>query len=264
MSEWPSGTVSISGGHLAYHRTGGNGQSLVLSHGLTDNGLCWSRVAALLAPDFDVIMLDARGHGQSSRIPLDAPHEPSQDLAEVIDQLTLISPIVMGHSVGARATATYANSHPSRVSRVILEDPPFLPLPNPAATSVRRDRFRAQVEKFQAMSEAEIMAMGKATSPLWHADEFPAWTTAKKQVDPQAMPHYATAWQDSIAQITAPTLLIRGQSGGGGIINEEIAAEAQAINPNIRTVEIKAAGHNIRRENFEGYMAAVRAFLAVD
>ena len=261
MNSWQSGTVAVSGGHLAFHRTGGSGPALVLSHGLTDNGLCWTRFAAALAPEFDVIMLDARGHGHSSRISVSEPHDPGRDIAEAIEQLGLVSPVVMGHSVGARATAMCANANPGRVSKVVLEDPPFVPLAERSATANRRNRFRQQVEKFQAMSEAEITAMGKASSPGWHDDEFPAWTAAKKQVDPEAMPDYRTPWQDAIARITAPTLLIYGERDRGGIVTRELADEARAINSNISAIQIAGAGHNIRRENFADFLAAVRGFL---
>ena len=95
----------------------------MLSHGLTDNGLCWARLASALGPEFesefDIVMLDARGHGESSRLNDHLPHDPDQDIAEVIEGLGLESPVVMGRSVGARATAAYANTHPGRVSRVI-------------------------------------------------------------------------------------------------------------------------------------------------
>lgn len=262
MNAWPSGTLPITGGHLAYHRTGGDGPALVLSHGLTDNGLCWSRLAAALAPDFDLIMLDARGHGESSRVIPGQPYDPASDIAEAIEALGLTRPIVMGHSVGARSTALYANTWPDRVARVILEDPPLMPLPDPAAAERRRIRFREQMEKLQAMTPAEITAMGKSTSPTWHDDEFPAWTRSKQQVDPGAMPDYALPWQDTLANITVPTLLIYGQPGHGGIVTPELAAEAKRINRNIRSVEIPKAGHNTRRENFEAYLAAVQAFLA--
>ncbi len=251
----------MSGGHLAFHRTGGPGPALVLSHGLTDNGLCWARVAEALAPEFDVVMLDARGHGNSSRISVSEPHDPARDIAEAIEQLGLVSPVVMGHSVGARATAMYANANANRASKVILEDPPFLPLAERSVAQIRRSKFRQQVEKFQTLSEAEITAMGKASSPAWHEDEFPAWTAAKTQVDPEAMPDYHTSWQDSIARITAPTLLIYGERGRGGIVTPEVAEEARAINPNISAIQIAGAGHNIRRENFADFLAAVRAFL---
>lgn len=262
MTAWLSGTVPISGGHLAYHRTGGAGPALVLSHGLTDNGLCWTRLAKALAPHFDVIMLDARGHGDSSRIAPGQAHDPGEDIAEAIGALGLTTPLVMGHSVGARATALYAAAYPDRVSRVVLEDPPMTPLIEPSAAERRRTRFREQVAKFRAMTPAEITAQGRATSPTWHDDEFPAWTASKQQVDPEAMPDYRVPWQDTFAAITAPTLLIHGDPTLGGIVTPELAAEAQRINPNIRPVQITGAGHNTRRENFADYLAAVRGFLS--
>ena len=261
MTAWASGTLSITGGHLAYHRTGGGGPALVLSHGLTDNGLCWTRLARALASDFDVIMLDARGHGQSSRVLPGDPCAPGEDIAEAIDLLGLRSPIVMGHSVGARATAMFAAAHPDRAARVILEDPPLAPLADPAAAERRRTRFREQVAKFRTMSPAEISAMGKAQSPAWHADDFPAWTLSKQQVDAEAMPDYRTPWQETFAAITAPTLLIHADPALGGLVTPELAEEATRINPNIRTVQIPHAGHNTRRENLAGYLAAVQRFL---
>ena len=260
VSAWASGRVDITGGHLAYHRTGGEGPVVVLSHGLTDNGLCWQRLADALAPEFDIIMLDARGHGASSRMP-QGDHDPAQDIADAIAQLGLVRPIVMGHSVGARATAAYANAHPDKVSKVVLEDPPFLPLIDAAAAERRAGKFRQQVEGFAAMSRPELIAMGRAQSPLWHDDDFPAWAAAKHQVDPRAMPVYSRPWQEILPAITAPILLVHGVSALGGLVSPAIAEAARALNPNIVTVEIAGAGHNTRRENFPAYLAAVQAFL---
>jgi len=258
---WTSGTVEVTGGQLAYHRTGGPGPVVVLSHGLTDNGLCWFRLAQALAPDFDLILLDARGHGDSSPIPKGGG-DPARDIAEAIAALGLDRPVVMGHSVGGRATADYAGAHPDRVSKVILEDPVFLPPTDPAATARRQARFREQVEGFRAMSRAELIAMGRQTSPTWHEDDFPDWAAAKLRVDPEAFPDYPRPWQEAVARISAPTLLIRGEAALGGLVTAEIAAEAMAINPNIRSIEIPGAGHNTRRENFDAYLAAVRDFLS--
>lgn len=256
------GVIPVTGGHLAYHRTGGDKPALVLSHGLTDNGLCWGRLAAALAANFDVIMLDARGHGGSSRMAGAPADHPGRDIAEAIDHLGLKSPVVMGHSVGARATAEFAAAHPGLASKVILEDPPLLPLADAAAAEARRGRFRDQVAAFQAMSDAEIAALGRKTSPDWHDDEFAAWTAGKRQVDPDAMPDYRSSWQESLRAILDPTLLIYGEPSRGGIVTPQTVEEALSINPNIVAVQIPDAGHNIRRENFPAFLAAVRAFLA--
>jgi N-formylmaleamate deformylase len=260
-SGWTVGATPVTGGELVYHRTGGAGPALVLSHGLTDNGLCWSRFAAEMAGDFDVIMIDARGHGGSARPTAGVVMDPAGDLAEAIAALGLENPIVMGHSVGARATAAYANGHPGNVRKVILEDPVFLALADAEAAAARRARFRSQVGRFKGMSHAEILATGRKDSPGWHDDDLPDWAMAKHQVDPEALPPYATPWQEEVDRIAAPTLIVHGEPRLGSLITASIGDEARALNPNIRTIEVAGAGHNVRRENFTGFLAAVRAFL---
>ena len=261
VSGWQAGTLEVSGGHLAYHRTGGPGPAMLLSHGLTDNGLCWSRVAKALEADYDIVMLDARGHGESARLHGGETHDSGQDIAEAIECLKLNLPIVVGHSVGALAVAAFANAHPDRASKVILEDPPFLPIANQTAGPERQKKFRQQVAEFHAMSDAEITDMGRHLSPDWHTDEFPAWTLGKRQVDPAAMPLSFPRWQTLIDKIAAPTLLIHGETARGGLVTPEVAAEAVMLNPRIRPVQIEGAGHNIRRENFDAFLLAVREFL---
>lgn len=260
---WLSGTVDVSGGYLAFHRTGGGKPAMLLSHGLTDNGLCWTRLAAALASDFDVVMLDARGHGESCGLSPDALHDPARDIAEAIGGLRLENPIVIGHSVGARAVADFASAEPGKASKVILEDPPFLPVLPPAVVDIRREKFRRQVEAFGRLSHADIVETGKASSPLWHADDFPAWATAKRQVDPEAYPVFRTAWQDPIRRIAVPILLIHGDADRGSLVTPQQAREAEAINPGLAAVHVRGAGHNVRRENFAGVLAAVRAFVGL-
>lgn len=60
MGEWLSGDVIANGIRIHYYRTGGDKPPLVLSHGATDNGLCWVRLTRALESEYDVIMPDAR------------------------------------------------------------------------------------------------------------------------------------------------------------------------------------------------------------
>jgi len=260
-ASWQAGQVPVSGGWLAYHRTGGAGPALVLSHGLTDNGLCWERLAAALAPDFDVIMLDARGHGASARIAAGQTCDPGADLAEALAQLDLPTPIVMGHSVGALATAAYASAFPDRVAMVVLEDPPLALTGDAAAQADRRKRFLMQVAAFQTMSDADLAALGEATHPDWLDGDRPAWIAAKRQTDPRALPSFPVSWTDTLSRITAPTLLIYGEAARGSLVTPALADQAMRLNPAISAAPIVGAGHNVRRENFQDYLAAVRGFL---
>ncbi len=261
MTAWSSGTVPVSGGVLAYHRTGGGGAPLVLSHGLTDNGLCWRRLAAALEPRFDIVMLDARGHGASTRLSGSAAPDPGRDLGEAIEALGLPTPVVMGHSVGAWATAAYAGANPGSVAMVVLEDPPFLAADGPPSEA-RRERFRQAVMRFRSMSGADIEALGQAQHPAWDAADRPDWAAAKRQVDPAALPELSMSWRALIAPIAVPTLLIHGEAELGSLVTRAMAEEATALNPNIQAVEIAGAGHNVRRENFPAYLEAVGTFLA--
>ena len=63
MDNWHSAWVESNGINIHYHRTGGPYPVLLLIHGFTDNGLCWSRVARQLEANYDILMLDSRGHG---------------------------------------------------------------------------------------------------------------------------------------------------------------------------------------------------------
>ena len=102
VTSWYDGTIKANGIRQHYYRTGdGSKPALVLCHGVTDNGLCWTPVARALENAFDVIMVDARGHGLS-----DAPEDGyttedrADDVAALIQALGLEKPIILGHSMG--------------------------------------------------------------------------------------------------------------------------------------------------------------------
>src|SRR5215211_7829462 len=125
MSSWQSGEVAANGLRLHYTRTGGDKPALVLAHGFSDDGLCWTPVARALERDYDVIMIDARGHGQSQAAEQDYNDlDLGHDLAGVIAALGLRRPAVLGHSMGAATALALAGAHPDVPGAILLEDPP--------------------------------------------------------------------------------------------------------------------------------------------
>ena len=64
-SHWQAGTVRVDGIALRFHRTGGDLPTIVLAHGITDRGLCWARLSRPLEDDYDMVMYDTHGQGQS-------------------------------------------------------------------------------------------------------------------------------------------------------------------------------------------------------
>ena len=126
MSQWFTGDTIANGVRIHYHRTGGDKPALVLSHGTGGNGLYWTRVARALEQDYDVIMVDQRGHGLS-----DAPEDGYEfenqalDLLGLIAALDLKHPRAIGHSGGAAILAAAAAGRPDLFTCLILEDPPW-------------------------------------------------------------------------------------------------------------------------------------------
>ncbi len=113
MLNYIEGNCKINKYNIHYYRTGGNKPQFVLLHGAADNGLCWARVAGLLAENFDVIMPDFQGHGKSDRLgkefqSIDHAHQ----IAGLADALGLKNTFIMGHSMGAAAAANIAVQYP--------------------------------------------------------------------------------------------------------------------------------------------------------
>jgi len=275
MSNWSSGDVTANGINIHYYRTGGDKPPLVLAHGFSDNGLCWTRAAQVLERDYDVIMADARGHGLS-----DAPEEGyssedmAADLAGLIQALDLDKPAIMGHSMGASTVAATVVGYPELISAAILEDPPWFDENSPwnrGRANLSEEERKAQAEKRMAealetksKSKAEIIAGGRERSPTWDEVEWSPWADAKQQMSTNILGRMTITrkpWQEIASAISLPTLLLTADPDKA-IVTPEIAAQAQAMNENIQWVRIEGAGHNIRREQFEAFLQAVTSFLA--
>jgi pimeloyl-ACP methyl ester carboxylesterase len=258
---WQEGDLDIDDVRIHYYRRG-TGRPLVLAHGASDNGKCWERVAAALEDEYDIVAYDARYHGLSGA-PEGGQMAGGEDLVTVVEALALERPAIMGHSMGARSVAQAGGMRPELFRCAVLEDPPWWDerpaLPAPAAQP-----------DLPAMSIEAIVAYGRERNAMWHEDEFPAWAESKQQFRPPAdafkrVGSIAAGWRETVEAIGIPTLLVCGGSAERGrIVNTHIAAEAASLNPRLEVVTFPEAGHNVRREAFEGFVEAVRGFLARD
>lgn len=270
MSEWSSGDVVANGIRIHYYRTGGNKPPIILSHGATDDGLCWSPVARALEARFDVIMPDARGHGLS-----EAPDdgytsaERAKDLAGLIEGLGLKQPIVGGHSMGAGTTFRLAIDRPDLVRAAILEDPGFRPKDEPvdeAAQARRAASMRENSARLKAMSRDELLTYIRTERPTWSEEEYGPWADSKLRLSTKfggapRLPE-RPGWWELLPSLSRPTLLITADPDKGSIVTAEAAAEAARLSPQLKVVHLSGAGHNIRRERFAEFLAAVEKFLA--
>lgn len=274
MSDWQSKDIMVNGLKVHYYRTGGDKPPFVLAHGATDDGLCWTPIAKVLEKDYDVIMVDALGHGLS-----DSPEGPNppvamgDHLAAVIQALGIEKPLVMGHSMGAVTALTLAGSHPDLPKAILVEDPPALWMPPSPPEPVPEDGEErpSRADWFNSLrtkTREEIMAEGREQSPNWSEDEFGPWADSKMRFvahDP-AKPAFGGDFLRDIsglvANITCPTLLIYADADKGAIVKEDDLPVFKEYVPQAVVKHVKDAGHNIRRDQFDAFMAVVQDFLA--
>jgi N-formylmaleamate deformylase len=266
MAVWQSGDLEANGLRLHYTRTGGDKPQVVLAHGFSDDGLCWTPVAEALASEYDLIMVDARGHGRS-----EAPEggygsaEHAGDLAGVITGLGLHRPAVLGHSMGAATALVLAGTYPDVPGAILLEDPPplwatdFLSGPDEGPA-----QMRAWITDLKRKTREELIAEQRAASPDWSEAELGPWADSKLRLSLNALKLFTGTpvdWDATLRGVTCPALLITADPSQGALITEEGAAALQALIPHLRVAHIPGAGHSIRREQFARYLDTVYAFL---
>lgn len=107
---------------LLHHKVLGEGQPLILLHGLFGSLNNWRLIARKLASFYRVVLVDQRNHGHS-------PHREGMeyralaaDLCELMDALGLTSAHLLGHSMGGKTAMQFAGDYPARVDRLIVVD----------------------------------------------------------------------------------------------------------------------------------------------
>lgn len=268
MSTWKSDRIATNGIHIHYVRTGGEKPPVVLAHGFSDDGLCWTPVAERLAAAYDVIMFDARGHGRSAAPESGySPVEMATDLAGVITGLGLHKPAVLGHSMGGAMTYVMAGTYPELPGAILIEDSGVRNLASGATADAaeRQRQARERMQKLQQLDRADLIAQGRADNPAWSDAELEPWADAKLRFNLNALKRMGTVvenWEEILRGISCPALLITADVEKGAIVSAEDAVALQALIPQLEVVNIPGAGHSVRREQFERYMAVVEEFLS--
>jgi len=262
------GHVNTNGAKIHYYRTGDEKPPVVFLHGFSDNGLCWSRIAYLLEPFYDVILVDARAHGLSEATEDGyTPQDRAADVAGLIQHLHLGTPHLVGHSMGADTAVFTAAMYSNLVGGLILEDPPFWKDEGKETNESRlhrAERFHRQILEQREKSLDELIEIGKREHPDWDQADFFQWGKAKQQVRIQALKsvnEHREPWQFYAREVKCPVLLITGDPARGAIVTPEVAEEAGKMWRKSEHVQIPGAGHNIRRDNFEMFYQAVKQFL---
>jgi pimeloyl-ACP methyl ester carboxylesterase len=272
MPSWTSNFFTTSKGtKLHYYRTGGDKPPILLIHGITDDGLCWTFLAKDLETDYDIIMLDLHGHGKS-----DDPNDGygfvtiSCEVADLINGLKLKNPIVIGHSIGAMTALSVGAYYPDLPRALILEDPPAFW--NKKTSKKEMFEIQAGIRMWlhvaKRMTSDELLELAQTETPDWSVLEVAPWVDAKHRFSPKLINFIADLFEDldddflnHVKKISCPCLLFTANNVLGAILNLKEANELGQLIQKFEHVNIPDAGHNIHREQYSLYMQNLQAFL---
>jgi len=258
--------ILTNGIKIHFERTGGNKTPFVLCHGITDNGRCMLRLAEHLTPNYDVFMVDARGHGLS-----DAPEDGyssdhhADDLFGLIKGLKLKNPIIYGHSMGARTTVRLAAKYPTIPRAVILEDPVnILPLSEAEENAGAQwsQQLADEIRHRKTLSEAERLQIAKEQNHAdWTQSEQFEWAKSKTQVSPNIIKvgHTMGSIISDFPLLACPVLILKADTDK--VIQQKNTVSVAQI-PHSQIIHISGAGHNIRRDNWVDTIDYLDEFLA--
>jgi len=105
-----------------FYRELGDGNPVIILHGLYGMSDNWMYYARSLACCCRVIVPDHRNHGASPHSEEHSYALMSQDLLELMDHLSIPKAILLGHSMGGKVAMQFAALHPARVAALIVAD----------------------------------------------------------------------------------------------------------------------------------------------
>ena len=259
---------TVGGVRLHYHEWGDpTALPLVLLHGGAAQAHWWDHLAPALAEHSYVVALDLRGHGDSSWVspPAYEIEDYVGDVEAILAALHLVSPVLIGHSLGGFVALSYAARSAKALSGLIVVDIGFrlksnrmmrllrnLPAPVYQDETDLLRRFQLLPGETTASSTLLHHIARTSVQPLETGGftlKFDRATMVRKPCDLSPV----------LSQITCPTLVLRGSHSQ----HLSMATLTDMVHrcPGARGREISDAGHHVLLDNPTAFLHAVRDFL---
>ncbi len=260
-------TVQAHGLDLHYLDWGNpDAPPVLLLHGLQDSAALWGTFAESMRDDFHVMALDHRGHGDSPRAETYALADYVAETRDVIRNLSLDAPVLMGHSAGSKNAWTCIADNPGIASKLVITDmdPDSY---NPGSVAMI-SRYKDETDFYEG--RAAVVERLRSRQPNASDEELErdvdalavrlddgryTWKRSRDVVTKYDRPD---VWE-RLPEVGAPTLIVRGADST--LLRHDVAVRMEAAIPDCRLVELPGGGHWVHLEQPDAYAATVRSFL---
>ncbi len=247
-----------------YHREMGEGQALVILHGLFGFSDNWQTQAKKFAEYYRVVLVDLRNHGHSPWSEDFSYALMVEDLAELFKKLGLKQVLLLGHSMGGKVAMHFAQKNPSLVSKLIVVDMGVKSYPlhhqhileafnNIDLTSLSaRSEAEAILKQF---IDSEGVRQFLLKNLYWKEKGKLSWRVNFPVLE-AAMPEILRALP--FVEVFVPTLFIRGNLSNY-ILDEDIPS-LETYFPDTQITTIQNAGHWVHAEAPDASVDSVLGF----
>lgn len=246
--------------------------TIFMLHGVSQQAHSWDFVSLALSPDYHVIAMDQRGHGDTDwasdgNYSVDAMQA---DIDGVIEALALNDFNLMGHSMGGRNSYIWASRHPETLrSLTIVDTGPetqrrgqdrirqFRELPNNLDSF---QEFAERVKEYTGRTENQVLGALKYSIREMNDGKW-AW---KWDPETRNRGRSDSVWPserlwECVEAVDCPSLVLRGSRSD--VFAEETMAKMGQVMTDCTTVTIKDAGHLVQGDNPVDFIAAAQGLL---
>ncbi|HHM20662.1 MAG TPA: alpha/beta fold hydrolase [Bacteroidetes bacterium] len=244
----------------------GQGDPLIILHGLFGMLDNWQTIAKRLATDHTVFIIDLRNHGRSPHTPVHTYPEMAEDLLRFMENHWIYKSHIMGHSMGGKTAMQFALDYPDRVDHLVVVD--IAPKAYPPA-------HRQIINALRALDFSEIKNRLEADRQLAKTIDNPAIRmfllknltrdkngTYRLKMNLPVLDKYYDEITRAIRAdhpFRGPALFLRGQHSP--YIQDEDIPDIKSLFPNAVIETVTGAGHWIHADAPDEFLKKVKRFL---
>ncbi|MFT6984002.1 MAG: pimeloyl-ACP methyl ester carboxylesterase [Crocinitomicaceae bacterium] len=235
-----------------HYREMGEGEPLMILHGLFGFSDNWQTHGKKLSEYYRVILVDLRNHGHSDWSEKFSYEIMADDVKELCDELNLSDLILLGHSMGGKVAINFAQKHEDLLKKLIVVDMGTKGYPMhhdhilQGIHSVKLEGVssrRKAAEQMNEFIESEGIKQFLLKNLFWKEKGKLAWRMNVDVLE-REMPNILGQMTDD--EVLTPTLFIRGELSNY-ILDEDIE-DLENQFPDSEFATVANAGHWVHAE----------------